>query len=435
MAVLQTPPEGDGAKMPTAFAPAERASAEEVQRQHRKLEGLPFVREFLDAMPNMAVVLNSDRQIVLMNRAFREFLGAGGPEGDAVEQRREVFEALVTSALGKRPGEAVGCMHAKESDGGCGTTKFCRHCGAARSIVNSQKWSGLDVQECHLNVGNSDGRQTAVDFRVWAQHLDVHGDPFTIFSLIDISHEKRREALERIFFHDVLNTASVVQGLSDLMAQGQLPTDGIREAAGIMSQSAEQLVEEIEGQRALSAAESGDLEVTPRVLRSMDLIRRVLNVLRTASVSTGRELHVERAAQPFEFTSDPVLLRRVLVNLVKNALEAVPVGGVVTVGASREPDAVIFSVHNPTVMPADVQLQVFRRSFSTKGVGRGLGTYSIRLLAQHYLRGQVSFVSNDTEGTVFTVRLPRVLVVGLEAGTMVSASMLSSSNCRRSSSQ
>jgi signal transduction histidine kinase len=411
MTVPKTVPESVAARMPTAFLPADRASADEVQRQHQKLEGLPFVCEFLDAMPNMAVVLNTDRQIVLMNLAFREFLGTGDPEVEVVEQRREVFEALVTSALGKRPGEAVGCIHSKESDGGCGTTQFCRHCGAARAILNSQKWRGLDVQECRLTVANGDQVETSVDFRIWAQHIDVDGEPFTIFSLIDISHEKRREALERIFYHDVMNTASGVQGLSAMMAQGELPTDGIREAAGIMSQSAEQLVEEIDAQRALSAAESGDLEVTPRVVRSLEIIRRVLNVLRTANAGRGRELHVESTTQPFEFTSDPVLLRRVLVNLVKNALEAVPVGGVVTVGARREADAVAFTVHNATVMPADVQLQVFQRSYSTKGVGRGLGTYSIRLLTRHYLAGQISFVSNEAEGTVFTVRLPRVLAV------------------------
>jgi signal transduction histidine kinase len=251
-----------------------------------------------------------------------------------------------------------------------------------------------------------------VDFRVWAQSLDVEGEAFTVFSLIDISHEKRREALERIFFHDVMNTASGVQGLSELLATGQLPEGDVRHAAEVMSQSAEQLVEEIAAQRALNAAESGDLEVTPLALRSMDLIRRVLNVLRTASVSRGRELHVAADTQPFAFTSDPVLLRRVLVNLVKNALEAVPVGGVVTIGAHRDADAVVFTVHNATTMPDEVQQQIYQRSFSTKGTGRGLGTYSIRLLTQHYLRGQVSFVSNDRDGTMFTVRLPRMLSTG-----------------------
>lgn len=411
MTVPNAAPEAVPAKMPTAFAPAERSGADEVQRQHRKLEALPFVCDFLDAMPNMAVVLNSDRQIVLMNRAFREFLGTGDPEVGVVDQRREVFEALVASALGKRPGEAVGCIHSQETDGGCGTTKFCRNCGAARAIVNSQKWHGLDVQECRLTVGDGDRVETSVDFRVWAQSLDVAGEWFTVFSLIDISHEKRREALERIFYHDVMNTAGGVQGLSELMAQGQLPAAGIQEAAEIMSQSAEQLVEEIDAQRALSAAESGDLEVTPRVVHSMEIIRRVLNVLRTSNAGRGRELHVEGTTQPFEFTSDPVLVRRVLVNLTKNALEAVPVGGVVTVGARREADAVVFTVHNATAMPAEVQQQVFQRSYSTKGVGRGLGTYSIRLLTRHYLGGEVSFVSNEAEGTVFTVRLPRVLAV------------------------
>ena len=411
MTVPNAAPEAVAAKLPTAFAPAERALADEVLRQHRKLVALPFVCDFLDAMPSMAVVLNADRQIVLMNLAFREFLGTGDPEVEVVDQRREVFEALITSALGKRPGEAVGCIHSKETEGGCGTTKFCRNCGAARAIVNSQKWHGLDVQECRLTIGNGDRVETSVDFRIWAQSLDVEGEWFTVFSLIDISHEKRREALERIFYHDVMNTASGVRGLSELLAQGQLPELDCREAAAIMSQSAEQLVEEIDAQRALSAAESGDLEVTPRVVRSLEIIRRVLNVMRTANAGRGRELHVESTTQPFEFTSDPVLLRRVLVNLVKNALEAVPVGGVVTVGARREADAVVFTVHNATVMPADVQLQVFQRSYSTKGAGRGLGTYSIRLLTRHYLAGQVSFVSNDAEGTVFTVRLPRVLAV------------------------
>ena len=67
----------------TAFASAERASAEEVGQQHRMLSQLPFVAEFIDAVPNMAMVLNKHRQIVFANRAFRAkaqietFLGIG----------------------------------------------------------------------------------------------------------------------------------------------------------------------------------------------------------------------------------------------------------------------------------------------------------------------------------------------------------------------
>jgi sensor histidine kinase regulating citrate/malate metabolism len=54
-------------------------------------------------------------------------------------------------------------------------------------------------------------------------------------------------------------------------------------------------------------------------------------------------------------------------------------------------------------MPVDVQLQIFQRSFSTKGNGRGIGTYSIKLLTEQYLNGKVSFVSNESEGTRFSL--------------------------------
>ncbi|MCC6352468.1 MAG: ATP-binding protein, partial [Verrucomicrobiae bacterium] len=63
-------------------------------------------------------------------------------------------------------------------------------------------------------------------------------------------------------------------------------------------------------------------------------------------------------------------------------------------------------VHNTGHMPRHVQLQLFKRSFSTKGEGRGLGTYSMKLLGEHYLRGTVDFTSTPESGTTFRVTFP-----------------------------
>jgi len=52
---------------------------------------------------------------------------------------------------------------------------------------------------------------------------------------------------------------------------------------------------------------------------------------------------------------------------------------------------------------------VFQRSFSTKGKGRGLGTYSIKLLTERYLKGTASFTSTETDGTTFQISLPTQL--------------------------
>jgi signal transduction histidine kinase len=49
---------------------------------------------------------------------------------------------------------------------------------------------------------------------------------------------------------------------------------------------------------------------------------------------------------------------------------------------------------------------VFHRSFTTKGKGHGLGTYSMRMLTERYLDGEITFSSQPGEGTIFRVRYP-----------------------------
>ncbi len=63
-----------------------------------------------------------------------------------------------------------------------------------------------------------------------------------------------------------------------------------------------------------------------------------------------------------------------------------------------------FWVHNHAVMPESVQRQVFQRSFTTKGRGRGLGTYSVKLLTERYLEGGLVHLTprrrDDLPGTL-----------------------------------
>jgi len=109
---------------------------------------------------------------------------------------------------------------------------------------------------------------------------------------------------------------------------------------------------------------------------------------------------------PFVVATDKVLLKRVLGNLVKNALEASVEGQAVSL-AFQNQSAPVFRVHNQAAMPDVVCLQVFRRSFSTKSpVGRGIGTYSAKLITEHYLGGSLSFTSSEEDGTSFFVTLP-----------------------------
>jgi signal transduction histidine kinase len=102
-------------------------------------------------------------------------------------------------------------------------------------------------------------------------------------------------------------------------------------------------------------------------------------------------------------SSDHRILLRILGNLLKNALEATPKGGEVIFSATETENTVTFAIQNPGVMPHEVQLQLFQRSFSTKSaMGRGIGTYSVKLFGERYLKGKVGFTSKEPEGTTFT---------------------------------
>lgn len=391
----------------TAFATAERDPQEEILRQHEKLSGLPLIREFLDSLPNMTTVLNAHRQIVFANRAFMDFLGLksesevlGKKTGEAMAPRHPEF-------LGRRPGEAAGCIRAHLTSGGCGTTPFCQTCGAVISILNSQRFNQLDIQECRMICGEPGRKETALDLRIWSRPIEVAGETFTVFSVVDISDEKRRRMLERIFFHDVINTAGCIKGLADLMIQTRTADPEIREMSAMICESADQLIEEISAQHELSAAESGDLKAEFKPLQSSELLTQIIRQFHSYRIARDKFLAADPAADDFVFVSDPVLLRRVLINLVKNALEASDSGQTVTLGAAASGGRVTFTVHNQAVMPAAVQLQIFSRSFSTKGNGRGIGTYSIKLLTEKYLNGHVEFVSQAGIGTRFTVTYPR----------------------------
>ena len=368
----------------TQYAPAERASSEEIQKQSLFFSEPHNLEAFSDSLPNIFLALNKQRQIVFSNQALLDLVGRKDP--------KEVY--------GLRPGEVLNCIHAIKTDGGCGTTEFCRTCGAVNAIL-SAIGGKKDVKECRIT--NQSGE--SLDLRVWTTPFGDEGK-FISFVVTDISHEKRRRALERIFFHDVLNTAGGIQGLAEILKEEE-DREEAGELVDLIQTAANTLIEEINAQKALSAAETGELSVHPEDIRVNELLKEVSDLYENHEVSHDRSIVLDLDTDNIEFTSDRTLARRVLANMIKNAFEASSVGGTVSIGGKGAGDFVEFWVHNDGYMPRSSQLQVFQRSFSTKGNGRGLGTYSIKLLTERYLKGTVSFTSTEEEGTTFRVSLPR----------------------------
>ncbi|WP_461210215.1 sensor histidine kinase [Desulfocurvus sp. DL9XJH121] len=367
----------------TDFLPAERATERELARD-MELVGELAPPALIESLPVGFMILNTKRQIVFCNEAFCRQARSGSEE-----------------VLGRRPGEALGCVHAHESDSGCGTTRFCRFCGAALAILQSLR--GVPgAEECRM-VRAGDVGDTALDLQVFTAPLCVGGDDFVQVTVLDISHEKRRHSLERVFFHDVLNSASGLFMYSELMERGEV-ADPV-EAGGLLHKSAARLLDLVQEHKDLAAAERGRLAVRDRDVGSLEILQGLRDEFRDRPEARDRRLVLAPDSEDAPLVTDPTLLGRVLRALIANALEAAPPGGAATVSCARRDGGVEFSVHNEGEMPEAVRRQVCKRSFSTKGRGRGLGLYAARLLGRDYLDGELDF-DTGPGGTVFRFWLP-----------------------------
>ncbi|MFB3855270.1 MAG: ATP-binding protein [Vicinamibacterales bacterium] len=373
----------------TFFDTAERSGPEAIEASRELVAASPLASRLLESFPGACVLLDRNRQIVAVNRAAATLFAPAHKDG----------------GYGLRLGEALGCIHAADSHGGCGTGPACAFCGAARAMRAVREGAPSSTGECRVTVLRPGG-ETSFDLRVHASPFSLGGEAFLLVAVEDISDQKRCRALERVFFHDVLNIANAVEGMAEML-RTERDSATVQHLAEVLARSARQLTEEVRAQRDLMQAERGELIVRPEFVAANSMLSDVASIYNATPLGAARSLISQPLERDVWIRTDRTLAMRCLGNLVKNALEAVDAGETVTLRARVEGTNVLFEVRNPGVIPEPIQLQIFQRSFSSKAAhGRGLGTYSVKLIAEKHLGGRVWFVSNPEESTVFTLQLP-----------------------------
>lgn len=364
----------------------DRSDPEEMASLARRSLANPILLAVLECAEGYVMVLNEARQIIAGNA---ELLAAIEPEGQEAH-------------LGKTPGEALFCVHAAEGPEGCGSSKACALCGVALAIHACQEHGSPVTSECALNLRRN-GRLAAVDFLVKASRLVLGCHALTVVVFQDISAQKRQALLEALFLHDLSNTLQSLIAWSERVADGS--TDPRRAARRIVD-LCQRLRHDVSQQRLLRDAEQAALAVCMEPVELHGLIEELRDLYLGRESQEGPHLAIAPVPPGTQFQTDRDLLLRVLQNMVGNALEATPAEGTVMVRAEWAEQHLRIHVTNPGVVPEAVAARIFHRDVSTKGPGRGLGTYGMKLIGEDYLGGVLSFHSSPADGTRFTLELP-----------------------------
>ncbi|MFH1776856.1 MAG: HAMP domain-containing sensor histidine kinase [Candidatus Omnitrophota bacterium] len=215
--------------------------------------------------------------------------------------------------------------------------------------------------------------------------------------------ERKRQDLERIFFHDILNITTGINLIAELLVKNKV---NVEDSSAAIYNSSKILIDEIENQRDMILAESDRLKIKLSPLQSNPFLLAIVQIYKNHKSAGKKQIILSPDTQDVGFISDNNMLKRVMGNLLINALEASEDGQTVTLGCRSTSTRISFWCHNNTYIPKEIQKKLFKKIYSAKGKRRGIGTYSIKILTEKYLRGKVTCVSTQTNGTTFTVSYP-----------------------------
>ncbi|MFP5238320.1 MAG: ATP-binding protein [Acidobacteriota bacterium] len=241
---------------------------------------------------------------------------------------------------------------------------------------------------------------------IYGQEGSIAG---AVVTVQDITKRKTDEAfradVERIIRHDIKSPLFSLHALAEI-AFRQGVNQGLNEHVPDLLHKIRQVTMMVDSAEKLCQIEEGGDVVQKELCSCASLFNSVKMTNRSLLRSLGVTLlMVPDEDDPF-LEGDGVLLEDMIHNLVKNAIEASPRGGIVTVTHRHECVFDRIEFHNEGMIPDCVRDNFFEKYVTSgKTFGTGLGTYSARLVAKAH-GGDIEFSTSDCNGTTITVVLP-----------------------------
>jgi heavy metal sensor kinase len=239
-----------------------------------------------------------------------------------------------------------------------------------------------------------------------------------LLARLDASFEQQRRFMADAS-HELRTPIAIMRSEAEVaLSEPETSNQELRESIAIFKDETKRLTGIVEDLFMLARADAGQYKLTPKEFYLDELAGEVTRAVRTLAAEKKLTLQLD-AGEEMSFRGDENLLRRLLLNLVDNAIKYTSEGGAVTVSSKREGQRYIITVSDTGPgIPAEAQSHIFERFYRADSArsraeddkagltsGAGLGLSIARWIAEAH-DGTLELLHSSEAGSVFQLVLP-----------------------------
>jgi len=218
--------------------------------------------------------------------------------------------------------------------------------------------------------------------------------------------------------HELRTPVAILHGETEVtLSRPDRSPEEYRETLGILKDESQRLARIVEDLFTLTRADAGQYPLTLQEVYLDELAADVMRRARSLAIAKNITLSASIAPE-LPMPADEALLRRMLLNLLDNAIKYTPAGGKVCLECRKEGEQYVVSVADTGGgIPEELQARIFERFFRADKArsraesdtgGAGLGLSIARWIAEAH-HGRLELTRSDATGTTFTAYLPTAM--------------------------
>ena len=217
------------------------------------------------------------------------------------------------------------------------------------------------------------------------------------------NEEESWSKLIRVLTHEIMNTVSPIASLSDALSKsvggaGEHPGIDIKSGLETISSSSRNLIKFVESYRELA----GVARPVKKALMADDLVGNVLELTREDCIAASCTCTYKASDEDILIYADESQISRILINLIKNAVQAGAHNISIVAGIDEDEQTFINVTNDGAPISPSSRDQIFIPFYTTKANGSGIGlSLSRQIMLAH--NGRLDLTRSDSSGTRFTL--------------------------------